>query len=122
MARCAWSFPFPSYNNTHHQTMADGCTSAVQHLLRHLPNNLHGLWLEVNQLHDILKRGGFPLLPNSVTDLVTHDITNTASILQEQTFQNASRNSATLGLIFQTLLMGSSYKKVATSFLTKSNF
>jgi hypothetical protein len=46
--------------------MADGCTSAVQHLLRHLPNNLHGLWLEVNQLHDILKRGGFPLLPKSV--------------------------------------------------------
>jgi hypothetical protein len=39
---------------------------AVHHLLQHLPGNLHGLWLEVNRLHNILKRGGFPLLPKIV--------------------------------------------------------
>jgi hypothetical protein len=39
---------------------------AIGKLLRHLPDNLHGLWLEVNQLHNILKLGGFPLLPKSV--------------------------------------------------------
>jgi hypothetical protein len=39
---------------------------AIGQLLRHLPDNLHGLWLEVIQLHNILKGGGFPLLPKSV--------------------------------------------------------
>jgi hypothetical protein len=43
----------------------DSC-SAIRHLLQHLPDNFHGLWLDVNQLHNILKHGGFPLLPKSV--------------------------------------------------------
>jgi hypothetical protein len=44
----------------------DQCSAAVQDLLLLLPENLKGLWLNVSELHGILKQGGFSLLPKSV--------------------------------------------------------
>jgi hypothetical protein len=44
----------------------DGCSAAVWDLLLHLPENVKGLWLNVLELHGILKHGGCSLLPKSV--------------------------------------------------------
>jgi hypothetical protein len=59
---------------------------AVHHLLQHLPGNLLGLWLEVDQLHNILLRGGFPLLPKIV--VVKYLRGNRDAIPQRNTFSH----------------------------------
>eukprot|EP00978_Attheya_sp_CCMP212_P044695 scaffold318987_cov44-Attheya_sp.AAC.1 len=36
--------------------------AAVRAILGHLPKHLHGWWMDIHELHKVLKRGGFPLI------------------------------------------------------------
>jgi len=41
----------------------DGVCSAIRRVLQHLPPTIQPFWLDLEMIHTILKRGGYPILP-----------------------------------------------------------
>ena len=57
---------FSLFFETAKVTMKDVTNDAVRRVLSALPPRLKGRWLHLDQIHKILREGGFPLLPPHV--------------------------------------------------------